>query len=73
MNTNQIERTKASSKIEESLIKLSFLADVISLWNEDNPIDTNQQYGFALCMEDTITDIENSIRILENSNDIRSK
>ncbi len=66
MANNELTKSKASSKIEESLIKLTFLSDVISFWDSKNPFTSEQQYGFALCMEDAIKEIEKCASVLED-------
>ncbi len=56
----------ARTKVEDSLLKLSFLSDAIKFWDIDTVgIDSDTQYGFALIMEATIKDIESSVEKLD--------
>ncbi len=67
MNTNNEARMRASAKIEESLVKLAFLSKAIHCWDMQNvPFDEDNQYGFALCMEDTIKEIQSCANVLED-------
>jgi hypothetical protein len=69
MNTNQIEKFKASVEIEKNLLKLSFLSDTIYFWNADSsPLTVDLQAGFALCMEDAIKQIEKFTKVIEDCN-----
>lgn len=63
----QITTLDAKDKIDQSLIKLTFMRDAIMYWDVKSiGIEEKIQFGYGLIMDDIIVDIESSMKALSD-------
>lgn len=67
-NQEQFTKLDAKDKIDQSIIKLSFMRDAIMYWDiKSIGIEDEIQHGYGLIMEDIIVDIKSSMKALSDS------
>lgn len=64
-DTAKITTLDAKDKIDQSLVKLTFMRDAIMYWDVKSlGIEEKIQFGYGLIMDDIIIDIESSMKAL---------
>ncbi len=64
-DTAKITTLDAKDKIDQSLVKLTFMRDAIMYWDVKSlSIEEKIQFGYGLIMDDIIIDIESSMKAL---------